>query len=117
MSLVQDVLIVPTFLLVLALVPLLFPTGRPPTRRWWAVGFAAGAALVLAVTSMAIRPGLVDEDVPSAGANPLRDRRRRRRGRRARAGWRCCSLRSQRSAPSLLSSFELGVPVAVSGGS
>ena len=71
MSLLQDMLIVPTFLLIVVLVPLLFPTGRPPSRRWWAVGFASGAALVLAVTSMAIRPGPVDEDVPSSGANPL----------------------------------------------
>jgi len=71
MSLLQDMLIVPTFLLIVVIVPLLFPTGRPPSRRWWAVGFASGAALVLAVTSMAIRPGPVDEDVPSSGANPL----------------------------------------------
>jgi hypothetical protein len=71
MSLAQDMLIVPTFLLIVVLVPLLFPTGRPPTSRWWAVGVASGAALVLAVTSMAIRPGPVDEDVPSSGTNPL----------------------------------------------
>ena len=71
MSLAQDMLIVPTFLLIVVLVPLLFPTGRPPSRRWWAVGVASGLALVLAVTSMAIRPGPVDEDVPSSGTNPL----------------------------------------------
>src|SRR4029453_2958959 len=71
MSLAQDMLIVPTFLLIVVLVPLLFPTGRPPPSRWWAVGVASGAALVLAGTSMAIRPGPVDEDVPSSGTNPL----------------------------------------------
>jgi hypothetical protein len=71
LSLASDVLIVPCFVLVLAFVPLLFPTGRPPTRRWWVVGAIAGAAIVLATISMAIRPGPVDEDVPAAGTNPL----------------------------------------------
>jgi len=28
------------------LLPLLFPTGRPPTRRWWWVAWAAAAGLV-----------------------------------------------------------------------
>ncbi len=71
LSLVSDVLFVPCVVLVVTFVPLLFPTGRPPTRRWWVVGAAAGASILLATISMAIRPGLVDEDVPSAGANPL----------------------------------------------
>ncbi len=71
LSLVSDMLFVPCLVLVATFVPLLFPTGRPPTRRWWTVGAAAGAAIMLAMTSMAIRPGPVDEDVPSAGANPL----------------------------------------------
>ena len=71
MSLVSDMLIVPTFVLVVALIPLLFPTGKPPTKRWWPVGAAACAAVVFAVTSMAIRPGPVDEDVPTSGLNPL----------------------------------------------
>ena len=71
MSLLSDLLFVVTLVLFLAFVPLLFPTGAPPTRRWWAVGAAAGAAVALAWTAMAIRPGPVDEDVPSSGANPL----------------------------------------------
>jgi hypothetical protein len=71
LSLVSDMLIVPTVVLLVVLVPLLFPTGRPPTRRWWAVGATGGACIVVAVTAMAIRPGPVDEDVPSSGANPL----------------------------------------------
>ena len=71
LSVVSDMLLVPCFVLVLTFVPLLFPTGRPPTRRWWIVGVAAAVTIVLATTSMAIRPGPVDEDVPSAGANPL----------------------------------------------
>jgi len=71
LSLLSDLLIVPCFVLVVAFVPLLFPTGRPPTKRWWFVGVAASAAIVLATISMVIRPGPVDEDVPASGANPL----------------------------------------------
>jgi hypothetical protein len=71
LSLLSDILLVPCFVLVIAFVPLLFPTGRPPTNRWWIVGAAAGTAVALAAISMAIRPGPVDEDVPSSGANPL----------------------------------------------
>ena len=71
LSLVSDMLIVSCIVLVVTFVPLLYPTGRPPTTRWWIVGALAGASIVLATTSMAIRPGPVDEDVPSSGANPL----------------------------------------------
>lgn len=71
LSLVSDMLIVPTVVLLVALIPLLFPTGRPPTRRWWAVAATGGACVVVAMTAMAIRPGPVDGDVPSSGANPL----------------------------------------------
>jgi hypothetical protein len=71
LSLASDILFVPCLVLVVTFVPLLFPTGRPPTRRWWIVGIAAGASIALATISMAIRPGPVDEDVPSAGVNPL----------------------------------------------
>lgn len=71
LSLVSDILFVPCIVLVATLVPLLFPTGRPPTRRWWIVGAAAGTSVVLAAISMAIRPGAVDEDVRSSGPNPL----------------------------------------------
>jgi hypothetical protein len=71
LSLASDVLFVPCLVLVATFVPLLYPTGLPPTKRWWVVGAAAGASIVLAMISMAIRPGPVDEDVPSAGGNPL----------------------------------------------
>jgi hypothetical protein len=71
LSLISDMLFVPCLVLVLTFVPLLYPTGLPPTRRWWIVGAAAGASIALATLSMAIRPGPADEDVPSAGMNPL----------------------------------------------
>jgi hypothetical protein len=70
-SLLSDLLLVPSLALVATILPLLFPTGQPPTRRWWVIGAAAGAAIALATTAMAIRPGPVDEDVPSSGANPF----------------------------------------------
>lgn len=71
LSLASDILFVPCFVLAATFVPLLFPTGRPPTRRWWIVGALAGTSIALATTALAIRPGPVDEDVPSAGTNPL----------------------------------------------
>jgi hypothetical protein len=71
LSLVSDLLFVPCLVLGVVFVPLLFPTGRPPTSRWWIVGAAAAASIALAGISMAIRPGPVDEDVLSSGANPL----------------------------------------------
>ena len=56
----------------IALSPLfLFPTGRLPSRRWrWAVG-AGIAGCGAAVLSVLLAPGLVDEDVPSWGDNPI----------------------------------------------
>ena len=56
----------------LALSPLLlFPTGRLPSRRWrWAAG-AGITGCGVAVLSVMLAPGPVDEDVPSWGDNPI----------------------------------------------
>ena len=46
--------------LAITVVPLLFPTGRPPSRRWGAVAWAVGAAIALLIVSTAVRPGTLD---------------------------------------------------------
>jgi hypothetical protein len=49
---------------------LLFPTGKPPSRRWWAVGWLAGIGMVLAAAGIALAPGPLGGD-PRAPVNPL----------------------------------------------
>jgi MFS family permease len=49
---------------------LLFPTGKPPSRRWWAVGWLAGIGMVLAAAGIALAPGPLGGD-PQAPVNPL----------------------------------------------
>ena len=39
------------------LLPLLFPDGRPPSRRWHAVGWLAVSLIVLLASALAIEPG------------------------------------------------------------
>ena len=56
----------------LALSPLfLFPTGRLPSRRWRWVAGAGFVGCGLAVLSVLLAPGPVDEDVPAWGDNPI----------------------------------------------
>jgi hypothetical protein len=66
----ESAFIVAFFLL--AMSPLhLFPTGRLPSRRW---RWAAGAGIVgctVAVLSVLLAPGPIDEDVPAWGDNPI----------------------------------------------
>jgi len=66
----ESAFIVAFFLL--ALSPLLvFPTGRLPSRRWrWAAG-AGITGCGVAVISVLLAPGAVDEDVPAWGDNPI----------------------------------------------
>jgi hypothetical protein len=66
----ESAFIVAFFLL--AMSPLfLFPTGRLPSRRWrWAAG-AGITGCGVAVLSLLLAPGPVDEDVPAWGDNPI----------------------------------------------
>jgi hypothetical protein len=50
----------PAFVLLLALVPLLFPTGAPPSPRWRKVGWTVAVAGVVATVSTALAPGSLE---------------------------------------------------------
>jgi signal transduction histidine kinase len=52
-----------------ALIPLLFPDGRPPSRRWRPVVWVAAGAIVVVTVSFALMPGPL-ENYPSV-ANPF----------------------------------------------
>jgi hypothetical protein len=57
------------FFPLVVLVPLLFPDGRPPSRRWWSVAWLVAVAGVAMVVSRAFWPGPL-EDFPRV-ENPL----------------------------------------------
>ena len=46
---------------------LLFPTGRPPSRRWWPVAWAAGLFAVTMVVDSLVSPGRFNDVVRSNG--------------------------------------------------
>jgi hypothetical protein len=60
---------IPGFMPLLTLLLLLFPDGRPPSRRWRPVGWLAGAGMVLLIAGYAFAPGPL-EDYPRV-ENPL----------------------------------------------
>jgi len=71
LTLISTVLFVPFFVLLVLVPLLLFPTGQLPSPRWrWLVA-AAVSGTVISMISMLLAPGLLDEDVPAWGENPL----------------------------------------------
>lgn len=50
---------IPGFLLV-ALIPLLFPDGRPPSPRWCPIAWVATGAIVVVTVSLALMPGTLE---------------------------------------------------------
>jgi hypothetical protein len=61
---------VPPTASIFTLLPLLFPDGLPPTRRWWTVGWLALIGMVMIVISLTLLPGPMSEHLPSV-ENPL----------------------------------------------
>jgi hypothetical protein len=60
---------IPGFMPLLTLLLLLFPDGRPPSRRWRPVGWLAGLAMALLIVGYAFAPGAL-EDYPRVD-NPV----------------------------------------------
>jgi hypothetical protein len=61
---------VPTVGCAAALLPLVFPTGRPPTRRWGPVIWLALVAQLIASLGYMLVPGQLSR-VPAGGVNPI----------------------------------------------
>ncbi len=61
----------PTLALTLVFVPLLFPTGRPPSRRWRPVAWLAGLTTAAVTILAAVTPRLELQDEDYAVVNPL----------------------------------------------
>lgn len=71
LALTSAALFPPVFALLFVAPLLLFPTGQLPSPRWrWVVAVAVSGTLA-AMISLLLAPGLLDDDVPAWGDNPL----------------------------------------------
>ena len=57
--------------LLVLLLPLLYPTGRPPSPRWRSLAWLAGLVCLLSMTSWAFRPGPLEASQVPVAPNPL----------------------------------------------
>jgi hypothetical protein len=57
--------------LLVLLLPLLYPTGRPPSPRWWSLAWLAGLVCLLSMASWAFRPGPLEASQVAVAPNPL----------------------------------------------
>lgn len=69
-SLATGVCFVGLITVLLTFVPLNFPDGRLPSRRWRPVAWASVVSMLAAATSMLLMPGPVDEDTKASPDNP-----------------------------------------------
>ncbi len=60
-----------TIVLLMNFLPLLFPDGHLPSRRWRVVAVVGAVGGAVAVLTALLMPGPVDEDSPGLGENPL----------------------------------------------
>ena len=70
-SLLGDLAFVALIQTVLTVLPLLFPTGHLPSRRWRPIAWAVGLLYPLSATPVLFMPGAVDEDDPNGPTNPI----------------------------------------------
>jgi hypothetical protein len=61
----------PGFVLLLVLLPLLYPTGRPPSPRWRPIAWLAVLEILLAMIANAFRPGALEASEVPVASNPV----------------------------------------------
>jgi hypothetical protein len=61
----------PSLFLGLVLLPLLYPTGRPPSPRWRPVVWLTGLGLLLGILALALRPGSMQASEVPVATNPV----------------------------------------------